>query len=206
MVDIASFCGRCGNATTDGEDRYCRKCGTALATPPPDRTPVAPTEANTLTVDRPEEPTQPAALPGMPTKCRVVTTGERKGRCVDSGFVVGHDGLCGRCDRYVRPPKDTFPAARRRANEASAPGYFGSPTGRRQSTNGLAIASMVLGIVWIYWIGSILALVFGYIARRQIAESNGRESGDGMATAGIVLGWIGVGVLTVLIVIAIIAR
>ena len=28
-------------------------------------------------------------------------------------------------------------------------------------TNGLAIASMVLGILWIYWIGSILALVFG---------------------------------------------
>jgi hypothetical protein len=45
--------------------------------------------------------------------------------------------------------------------------------------------------VWIYWIGSILALVFGYIAKRQIAERN--ESGGGMATAGIVLGWIGVG-------------
>jgi hypothetical protein len=81
------------------------------------------------------------------------------------------------------------------------PGY-GVP---RQTTNGFAIASMVLGIVWVYWIGSILALVFGYIAKRQIDASNGREGGGGMATAGIVLGWVGIGILIVVIVIAIIA-
>ena len=73
-----------------------------------------------------------------------------------------------------------------------------------KSTNGMAIASMVLGIVWIWWIGSILALVFGYIARRQIRDSMGRQSGDGMAIAGIVLGWIGVGFLALVIVLAII--
>jgi hypothetical protein len=68
-----------------------------------------------------------------------------------------------------------------------------------QKTNGFAIASMVLGIIWIYWIGSILALVFGYIARSQIKRSQGMQSGDGMAIAGIVLGWIGVGILLLLI-------
>lgn len=73
------------------------------------------------------------------------------------------------------------------------------------STNGMAIASMVLGILWLYWVGSILALVFGYVAKKQIRESMGRQGGDGMATAGIVLGWIGVGVVAVIIVIAIIA-
>jgi hypothetical protein len=61
--------------------------------------------------------------------------------------------------------------------------------------NGMAIASMVLGIVWLWWIGSILALVFGYVAKSQIAQRN--ESGAGMATAGIVLGWIGVGTFVV---------
>jgi hypothetical protein len=64
---------------------------------------------------------------------------------------------------------------------------------------------MVLGIVWIYWIGSILALVFGYMAKKQIEQSNGREGGGGMATAGIVLGWIGVGTLVLIIVIGFIA-
>ena len=72
------------------------------------------------------------------------------------------------------------------------PGYPQSP-----GTNGFAIASMVLGIIWIYWIGSILALVFGYVAKSQIRETG--QSGSGMATAGIVLGWIGVGFLTLFI-------
>jgi hypothetical protein len=67
----------------------------------------------------------------------------------------------------------------------------------------MAVASMVLGIVWIYWIGSILALIFGYVARKQIRERH--EAGGGMATAGIVLGWVGVGVLAAVIVIASIA-
>lgn len=66
-------------------------------------------------------------------------------------------------------------------------------------TNGMAIASMVLGILWLYWIGSILALVFGYIAKRQIDEAGGRQSGRGMAVAGIVLGWIGVGFLALFV-------
>lgn len=62
-------------------------------------------------------------------------------------------------------------------------------------TNGFAVAAMVLGILWVYWIGSILALVFGYIAKSQIEKAGGRESGAGMAIAGIVLGWVGVGTL-----------
>ena len=54
---------------------------------------------------------------------------------------------------------------------------------------------MVLGIVWVYWIGSILALIFGYIAKGQINQSGGRQGGKGMAIAGIVLGWVGIGFL-----------
>jgi hypothetical protein len=75
----------------------------------------------------------------------------------------------------------------------AAPYGYGYPYVAPRRTNGLAIASMVLGILWLYWIGSILALVFGYIARNQIRERG--ETGDGMAIAGIVLGWIGVGIL-----------
>ena len=77
------------------------------------------------------------------------------------------------------------------------PGYVVYAPGPR--TNGFAIASLVLGIVWIYWIGSILALVFGYVAKRQIDRSNGAESGRGLAIAGIVLGWIGIAVLALIL-------
>ncbi|CAN5752548.1 hypothetical protein BH23ACT1_BH23ACT1_14720 [soil metagenome] len=37
--------------------------------------------------------------------------------------------------------------------------------------------------------------MFGYVAKSQIAQR--KESGAGMATAGIVLGWIGVGTFVV---------
>jgi hypothetical protein len=70
--------------------------------------------------------------------------------------------------------------------------------------NGLAVASLVLGILWVYWIGSILAVVFGHRARRQIDESDGTQAGRGMATAGMVLGYVGIGFL-VLGVLAVIA-
>jgi hypothetical protein len=78
-------------------------------------------------------------------------------------------------------------------------GGYGPPAPTR--TNGMAIASMVLGILWIYWVGSILALIFGYIARRQIRERS--DSGDGMAVAGIVLGWIGIGILALVALLAV---
>jgi carbonic anhydrase/acetyltransferase-like protein (isoleucine patch superfamily) len=60
-----------------------------------------------------------------------------------------------------------------------------------QETSGLSIASLVLGILWIGGLGSILALIFGYVAKRDIKRSHGRLSGRGLAIAGIVLGWVG---------------
>jgi hypothetical protein len=62
-------------------------------------------------------------------------------------------------------------------------------------TNGKATASLVLGIVFACGIGSILALVFGYQAKNEIEASNGTQGGEGMATAGVILGWIGVGLV-----------
>ncbi len=58
---------------------------------------------------------------------------------------------------------------------------------------------MVLGIIWMYWLGSVLALILGYVARNQIRHTG--QHGDGMALAGIVLGWIGVGFLLLVILI-----
>ena len=65
-----------------------------------------------------------------------------------------------------------------------------APTYIAQKTNGFAVASLVLGIVNM-GIGSILALIFGYKAKREIDESNGLQTGRGLAVAGIVLGYVG---------------
>jgi hypothetical protein len=60
----------------------------------------------------------------------------------------------------------------------------------------------VLGIVWVYWVGSILAVVFGHIALSQIHQRGQR--GRGMAIAGLVLGYIGLFFLAILIVLAVV--
>jgi hypothetical protein len=97
------------------------------------------------------------------------------------------------------PPAQSPPPAAPTPPPAPPPSYGQQPTGYGYQTgpkpNGLAIASLVLGIaqIFICIIGGILALVFGYIARRQIDESGGTQGGRGMAIAGIILGWIGIG-------------
>jgi len=61
----------------------------------------------------------------------------------------------------------------------------------------MAIASLVMGVVgWtvLPLIGSILAIIFGYAARKEIRQRPGELSGEGMALAGLVLGWLMVGI------------
>src|SRR3954465_11078934 len=63
-------------------------------------------------------------------------------------------------------------------------------------TSGAATASLVLGICGLVvcpFVCSVLALVFGYQAREQIDESSGQLGGRSSAVAGIVPGWVGVG-------------
>ena len=64
-----------------------------------------------------------------------------------------------------------------------------------QVTNGKATASLVLGIIGLVAcpiICSVLAIILGYSARNEIAASGGWQTGESSATAGIVLGWIGI--------------
>ena len=69
---------------------------------------------------------------------------------------------------------------------------YGYPPAVAATTNGLAIASLVLGIVWLGGLGALLAIIFGAVAISQINRSGGTQSGRGLATAGIVLGGVGV--------------
>jgi hypothetical protein len=46
--------------------------------------------------------------------------------------------------------------------------------------------------LWLSGLGSILALIFGLIGRQQIDRSEGRQGGRGLATAGTILGAVGI--------------
>jgi hypothetical protein len=71
---------------------------------------------------------------------------------------------------------------------------------RGSSTNGLAIASLVLSLVWMAWLGSIAGIVFGHMALAQIRRSGGRQSGRSLALAGLALGYFGLLTLSLTIV------
>ncbi|MFI7383201.1 DUF1707 and DUF4190 domain-containing protein [Streptomyces sp. NPDC049813] len=59
-------------------------------------------------------------------------------------------------------------------------------------TNGKAIGALVCGVSTFFTMGAtgIPAVVLGHISRREIRRSG--EQGDGMAVAGLVLGWLSV--------------
>jgi hypothetical protein len=60
-------------------------------------------------------------------------------------------------------------------------------------TSGTAVASLVFGILsWVLlpFIGAILAVILGHSARGEIRRAPpGTIEGDGMAIAGLILGW-----------------
>ncbi len=65
-----------------------------------------------------------------------------------------------------------------------------------QQTSGLAIGSLiasVVGLVICLFVGQIIGIILGHMARKEIRESGGRLGGEGLATAGIIVGWVGIG-------------
>jgi hypothetical protein len=76
------------------------------------------------------------------------------------------------------------------SQSSQPPPYQQSFRPQAAKTNGLAIAALVCGILWGFGLLAIAAIILGVIARKQIAERG--EGGSGLATAGIVLGALGV--------------
>jgi hypothetical protein len=62
----------------------------------------------------------------------------------------------------------------------------------RTETNGLAAASLIASLFWVWALGSLAAVIFGHVALRQIDSSEGRQTGRGMAIAGLVIGYLGI--------------
>jgi Domain of unknown function (DUF4190) len=72
------------------------------------------------------------------------------------------------------------------------PGYYQAMV-PLTPTNGLAIGSLVCGILEFFTLGlaAVPAVILGHLARGQIRRTG--ERGDGMAVAGLILGWMAIG-------------
>src|SRR3954463_9869978 len=92
-------------------------------------------------------------------------------------------------------PPGTGPAASTPApgmgNQGQRPPGVASayPTGAgaQPETSGLAITSLIMGILGFCGITALLGIIFGIISLRQIRKSNGRLKGEGLAIAGLVV-------------------
>ena len=158
------FCPMCG-APNEDDGVFCGNCGAALN---PDEAP--PVEALAEEVEAAGEEDVAADEPTETIEAAVVEP-------VD--------------DEVVPPPPENLPIPPP-PPPAPAPAAVAAPT----PTSGLAIASLVLGIgglTILPLLGSIVALILGYMARREIRDRPTELTGDGLAIAGIVMGWIAVG-------------
>lgn len=62
-------------------------------------------------------------------------------------------------------------------------------------TSGLATASLIFGLLgWTFLptLGAVIAVILGHMAKSEINNSRGYLTGGGLATAGLVLGYINI--------------
>src|SRR5215813_2672856 len=130
-------------------------------------------------------------------------------RCPYCAEAIQDDALvCPHCRMNVAPNAYAAPQAQPvvAAGQSSIPGDA-YPAVVPQ-TSGKATASLIAGIsayVIAPFIGAIVAIVLGHLGLSEVKKSAGRLKGDGLAIAGMVLGYVQVAGLPLIMIIAAIA-
>ena len=77
---------------------------------------------------------------------------------------------------------------------------YTGPTVKRN--NGLAVASLVCSCAgFLFFLPAVLGVIFGFVARSQIRQSGGTQGGDGLALAGIIVGFAWMGLFVILVIV-----
>jgi len=114
--------------------------------------------------------------------------------CAASGnSLAADDKFCRVCGRGTGEAAGALPGMAPMAPSASA------------VTSGKAIASLVCGLLLFVPMAFIAAIIFGHLALSEIRKSGGRLKGEGLAMAGLVLGYVWVAAIPMVLIIAAIA-
>lgn len=128
-------------------------------------------------------------------------------RCPYCAEAIQDDALvCPHCRTNLTANVYAVPQPAATPSQPSLPGDA-YPTAPPQ-TSGKATASLVAGIsayVIVPFIGAIVAIVLGHLGLSEVKKSAGRLKGDGMAIAGMVLGYVQIAGLPFILIIAAIA-
>ncbi len=118
--------------------------------------------------------------------------------CTSCGNQIpdGNPSFCPQCGTRLSPMEVPSPASA----YAAPPAPPITPT-----TSGLAIVSLLCGLLFFIFPSAVAAIIFGHISRSDIRRSGGRKTGAGMALAGLVLGYIGIAIIPIILIVAAIA-
>jgi type IV pilus assembly protein PilA len=79
------------------------------------------------------------------------------------------------------------------------------PPGFKPPTSGKAVGSFICGLFVFFFPASLAAVILGHLSLSEIRKSAGRLKGQGLATIGLVLGYIGIAAIPLILIIAAIA-
>ena len=102
------------------------------------------------------------------------------------------------------PPVTVLPYAAAPQPTAYVPPGYGNPgygPAPSSGNDGLAITSLVLGVLWLGGLGSVGAIVTGHMSRSK-AKQEGRQP-SGLALAGLIIGYIGASFMAIMVLTAI---
>jgi type IV pilus assembly protein PilA len=117
--------------------------------------------------------------------------------CTSCGNQIpdGNAAFCPRCGSRLSQVE--APSA---APTVPAQGAPVTPT-----TSGLAVVSLICGILFFVFPSAVAAIIFGHLSRSDIRRSGGQKTGAGVALAGLILGYIGVAIIPFILILAAIA-
>ncbi len=125
---------------------------------------------------------------------------------IDAGVLVGYllagisEVTVKKCPSCAEEVQDDASFCKRCGSNLPMAEPTGPPI--QPETSGKAIASLVLGLFFILLPASILAVVFGHLSYSEINRSAGRLKGKGMAIAGLILGYSGVALIPLVIILS----
>jgi type IV pilus assembly protein PilA len=106
--------------------------------------------------------------------------------------IEGDDRFCRVCGAAVGSPP------------AVIGGFPDQPRGPTK-TSTKAVVSLILGLFIFFFPFSLVAVILGHLSLAEIRKSSGRITGNGLAIAGLILGYIGVAAIPIILIIAAIA-
>ena len=86
----------------------------------------------------------------------------------------------------------------------AAPVYRAPPARPTCTTAVVSLIAGLLGWLMLPLIGPIVAIITGHMARGEIRRSNGSLDGDGLAIAGLILGYLQIALIAILVLIVVI--